>query len=138
MTRNKISYSIVQVTNDTSFNGLLFFSFHSVYPTTIQQIILQLQKRSSPYYEVFLTSVIYIVPVTKLKAELFVLSFDGGCKRDLWISMVLLGRIFRHASWLSPKGDVSKAAAIDLPSFGGIHEEYELKRFLFFFLWIHG
>lgn len=82
-TRNEISFCIAQGTNDTSFNDLVFFSFHSVYPTTIQQIILQLQKLSSPYYEVFLTLVIYIAPATKLKAELFVGSFYGGCKTDL-------------------------------------------------------
>lgn len=133
MTRNKISYCPAQGTNDPSFNDLVFFSFHSVYPTTIQA-------NNFIASEVGLTLLLSIFGFSDLyhtcnqtESWVFVLGFDGGCKMDLWICMVLLGRIFRHASWLSSKGGVSKAATIDLPSFGGIHEEYELNRFFFFF-----
>lgn len=79
---------------------------------------------------------IYIPPVTKLKTGLFVGVLMVVVKTDLCIHMVLLGRIFRYASWLDPKDDISKVATIDLPSFDGIHEEYELDFFFSLNPWV--
>lgn len=128
MTRNKFSYCVAQGTNEGSYDDLVFFSFHSVTLITIQQT------GSLPYYEAFLILGIYIPSITKLIARLFVGVLMVAVKTDLCICMALLGRIFRYAGWLDPKDDVSKVVTIDLPSFDGIHEEYELNRFLFFFV----
>lgn len=71
----------------------------------------------------FLVSVIYIPLITKLKARLFVGSLMLVVK-TLCIHVVFLRRIFMCASWLDLKNDASKPTAIDLPLFGGIHDEY--------------
>lgn len=128
MIRNKLSYCIAQGTNDASYDDLVFFSFYSVTLITIQQT------GSLPYYEAFLILGIYIPPITKLITGLFAGFFMAAVKTDLCICMALLGRIFRYTGWLDPKDDVSKVVTIDLPSFDGIREEYELNRFLFFSL----
>lgn len=128
MIRNKFSYCIAQGINDASYDGLVFFSFYLVTLITIQQT------GSLPYYEAFLILGINIPPITKLIAGLFAGVFMVAVKTDLCICMALLGRIFRYAGWLDPKDDVSKVVTIDLPSFDGIREEYELNRFLFFSL----